>query len=201
MKYKVSLLPEKNRKRIIGKRKAEKGRSVANVIMLVLLATLFIALLGKTIADVKLQEAHDRNAPYEAEILALQEYENIDKALQNKLQLIESIQVQEPALYNFLASVSNVERAGISMKSFTCTDWKTSRTCAITGSAVSYDSLETFIENLKGIQGTTVNVTSLTQTVYNGSEVVYEFSISVTCSGGAAVPVETSTTETTAAAQ
>lgn len=205
MKYKVSLLPEKNRKRIIGKRKAEKGRGVANVFMLVLLAALFIALLGKTVADTKLKEAHEKNAPYESEILALQEVENVNNALNAKLQLIESIKVQEPALYNFIAKFANVENAGVTYTSVTCTEWKTTRSCVVTGKAVSYDSYKAFITALEEVEGvSSVVQTSLSPIIATGNDCSYEFSITIICSGGAA-PITTApsttaaSTETTAA--
>ncbi len=65
MKYKVSLLPEKNRKRILGKKKAEKGRSIANVAILILLAITLITLVCKFVADSKLSKIQAKNAEYE----------------------------------------------------------------------------------------------------------------------------------------
>ena len=55
MKYKVSLLPVKNKKRIIGKKKAEKAKSVSLVILLLLLANVFILLICNTVAENKKQ--------------------------------------------------------------------------------------------------------------------------------------------------
>ncbi len=74
MKYRVSLLPEKNRKRIIGKKKAEKGRSVVNVVILVLLATVLITLICKVIADSQLAKVQSKNTEYEQRVSALQQY-------------------------------------------------------------------------------------------------------------------------------
>ena len=107
MKYKVSLLPEKNRKRILGKKKAEKGRGIANIVMLVLLATLFIVVMGKVVADNKLKEIESMNTKYEQQINALNQYREINNTLQNKINLIEAIQVNEPSLYNFVARLGN----------------------------------------------------------------------------------------------
>ena len=108
MKYRVSLLPEKNRKRIVGKKKAEKGRGIANVVLLVLLAAILISILGKVYADARLNEIVSMNAAYEQKVSQLQQYREINNTLQNKIKLIENIQVNEPQLYNFMTKVGNV---------------------------------------------------------------------------------------------
>ena len=198
MKYKVSLLPEKNRKRIIGKRKAEKGRGIANVVMLVLLAVAFIAICGKIYADSKLEKIQAMNAEYEQKVTALQEYRNINTALNNKIQLIEKIQVNEPALYNFLASFSNVDHAGVSVTNISCVDWKTSRICTITGTATSRDAFNVYLNKLNEIEGVkNVACTSYTVTVVNGGEMEAQFSVTITCEGGVAVVVPETTTAAT----
>ena len=189
MKYKVSLLPEKNRKRIIGKRKAEKGRGIANVVMLVLLAVAFIAICGKIYADSKLEKIQAMNAEYEQKVTALQEYRNINTALNNKIQLIEKIQVNEPALYNFLASFSNVDHAGVSVTNISCVDWKT---------ATSRDAFNVYLNKLNEIEGVkNVACTSYTVTVVNGGEMEAQFSVTITCEGGVAVVVPETTTAAT----
>lgn len=198
MKYKVSLLPEKNRKRVVGKKKAEKGRGVINVIMLVLLAAVLIAVLGKVYADSRLAQIQSMNAEYEHKVSQLQQYREINNTLQNKIKLIEDIQVDEPQLYNFVTTLGNVVHPGISVTNISCVDWKTSRVCTITGTATSRAAFVTYLETLQGIE----NVTSATQTTYTttitAGESVATFTIAVTCSGGSAVVVPT--TEATTAA-
>lgn len=200
MKYRVSLLPEKNRKRIVGKKKAEKGRGITNVVLLVLLAVVLIAILGKIYADSRLNEIKSMNAEYEQKVSQLQHYREINNTLQNKIKLIENIQVNEPQLYNFITKVGNVVHPGISVTNIACTDWRTSRICTITGTSTSRAAFVAYLEDLEGIE----NVTSAAETAYTVSlmngEPVATFSIAITCSGGAAVVAPAPTETTTAAA-
>lgn len=201
MKYRVSLLPEKNRKRLIGKKKAQKGRGVADVVLLLILGALFLTVVGKGVADARLKEIQNKNLEYEQKVSALQHYRDINTNLQNKLNLIEKIQVNEPSLYNFVASLGNVTRPGISIATLDCVDWKTSRVCNITGSAVSRDAFTEFVKSLETIKGvSSVNCTSYTTQIVDG-EAKANFAIAITCSGGSAVVVETQPVETTEAAE
>lgn len=202
MKYRVSLLPEKNRKRIVGKKKAEKGRGVANVVMLLLLASVLIVVLSKIYADNKLNEIQSLNVKYEQQISALQQYREINNTLQNKINLIEAIQVDEPSLYNFVAKLGNVVHPGISVTKIDCVEWKTSRVCTLTGTAISRDAFTEYLELVSAIEGvSSATCTSYTTTVVDG-EAQPTFTVSITCSGGAAViPVETTAAETTEAAE
>lgn len=202
MKYKVSLLPEKNRKRIIGKKKAEKGRGIANVVMLVLLAVLFIVILGKVYADSKLSEIESKNAKYEQQINALNQYREINDTLQNKINLIEAIQVNEPSLYNFVARLGNVVHPGISVTKIDCVDWKTSRVCTLTGTAISRDAFTEYLDLVSAIKGVqSASCTSYTVTVVEG-EAQATFSLTIACEGGSAViPSTEATTEATTAAE
>ena len=200
MKYRVSLLPEKNRKRIVGKKKAEKGRGIANVVLLVLLAAILISILGKVYADARLNEIVSMNLACEQKVSQLQQYREINNTLQNKIKLIENIQVNEPQLYNFMTKVGNVVHPGISVTNIACTDWRTSRICTITGTATSRAAFATYLEELKGIENvTSATCTSYTVSLTNG-EAVATFSISITCSGGAAIVTQAPTETTTAAA-
>lgn len=201
MKYKVSLLPEKNRKRIIGKKKAEKGRGIANIAMLVLLAAVLIALLGKVYADSKLTEIQAKNAEYEQKVSALQQYRDINNTLQAKIQLIEDIQVNEPQLYNFVAKLGNVVRPGISVTNISCVDWKTSRVCTLTGTAISRDAFNAYLQAVTELEGVkNATCTSYTVAVTDG-EAVATFSITITCEGGSVPVVAETTTEATTAAE
>ena len=189
MKYRVSLLPEKNRKRIIGKKKAEKGRGIANVVMLVLLASLFLTVIGKIYADSKLTEIQAKNAEYENKVSALQQYREINNTLQTKLQLIEKIQIDEPSLYNFVASLGNISNPGVSVTDINCIDWKSARNCTITGTAISREAFMAFLTSVQGMKGVDkADCTSYTVSVIDG-QAQAEFSISIICKGGAAVVV------------
>ncbi len=199
MKYKVSLLPEKNRKRIVGKRKAEKGRSIANVVMLVLLAGVLLSLCGKLIADLELADIKSKNSKYQNEVVAFQEHKNLDTNLRTKLDLIEKIKISEPALYNFIAEIGNVEHPGVNITNLTCEDWKTTRVCTITGSAMSRESFNAFMDELEKIDGVEdVKCTSYVATVVSDGVLENEFSVTIVCSGGAAPIVSETATTTTA---
>lgn len=202
MKYRVSLLPEKNRKRIIGKKKAEKGRGIANVVMLVLLGIVLITLICKIVADNKLAKIQAENAKYEQQVVALQQYRQISDTLTNKLNLIEAIQVDEPSLYNFVTRLGNLEHPGISITQLECNDWKTSRLCTLTGTASSRDAFVAYLEDLAEMKGVTdASCTSYTVTVVEG-EAAANFTVSITCEGGAApIVIETTTAAATEAAE
>ncbi len=200
MKYKVSLLPEKNRKRIIGKKKAEKGKSVVNVFMLVLLGIMLITVICKVIADSKLTEIQAQNAQYEQKVSDLQKYRDINNSLQSKLKLIENVQVDEPSLYNFLAKIGNMKHPGISIENIEMLDWKTTRTCNITGSAISREAFNMYLEKLEKTDGVKSAVCTTYTMESSGNSTTASFAIAITCEGGAA-PVTTAaqSTETTAA--
>ena len=201
MKYKVSLLPERNRKRIIGKRKAEKGRSVANVVVLVLLAAVLIAVIGKVYADSKLKEIEAENQKYAQQVSALQQYRDINNTLQAKIKLIEDIQVDEPSLYNFMARLGNIKHPGISVNKIDFIDWKTSRTCTISGTAISRDAFTEFFNTLSGVKDVgNITCTSYTMVVNNG-EAEANFVVTLSCSGGAAPIIAETTEATTEAAE
>ncbi len=204
MKYKVSLLPEKNRKRIIGKKKAQKGRGIANVVILVLLAVAFIALICKGVADTQLRKIQAKNNEYAQKVVALQQYRDINNTLQSKLSLIESIQINEPSLCNFVTTLGNVERPGISITNIEMLDWKTSRVCNITGSADSREAFNLYLEKLEKIENVSaVSCTSYMIEVLEG-EPTATFAVTITCGGGSTfvAPAEdTTAAETTAAAE
>ena len=203
MKYKVSLLPEKNRKRINGKKKAEKVKVIALVALLMMLSLIVLVLFGKFVADKELSKVKAMNAEYEQKVQGLSHYREISDTLQKKVQLIKDIQVEEPSLYNFVALISNIEHTDVSLTAIECTEWKTSRVCVLTGTCQSRQSLNEYIEKLKAIEGVnpeTVMCTAYTVS-YNEGKAIAEFSISLTCSGGSApfVVESESTADTTEA--
>ncbi len=202
MKYKVSLLPEKNRKRILGKKKAVRAKSFATTILLVLLANVLILTLCFTFAQAQKSKIVSLNTEYEQKVSALQQYRDINTNLQNKIALIKSIQVEEPSLYNFLAILGNMEHPGVTFNTLDCTDWKSSRNCVISGNAQSRETFNIFMEKLEGNESiSSVACTSYVVTVVEGKPSA-EFSITITCSGGAApITTEATTAETTAAAE
>ncbi len=198
MKYKVSLLPEKNRKRILGKKKAEKGKGIVNVVLLMLLAVTLITLLCKGYADSKLAKIQAKNSEYEQKVSALQQYRDINNSLQAKLTLIENVQVNEPSLYNFVALLGNVSRPGISVENIEMLDWKTSRICNIIGKADSREAFNVYLEKLKNIEGVkSADCTSYIIEVVEGKPQA-TFAIAIACDGGAA-PITTAPAETTSA--
>ncbi len=201
MKYRVSLLPEKNRKRIIGKKKAVRAKSVATTILLVLLANVLILTLCFTFAQAQKAKIVALNEEYEQKVSALQVYRDINTSLQNKIALIKSIQVEEPSLYNFLATLGNIEHPGVSINNIDCTDWKVSRNCVITGSSQARAYFTTFLEKLENNEAfASVSCTSYVVSVVEGKPTA-EYSITITCDGGSAPIVVEEVTESTTAAE
>ena len=202
MKYRVSLLPDRNRKRIIGKKKAEKAKSVALVILLVLLANVLILTLCFTFSQAQKAEIDALNNEYIEKASSLQKYRDINTNLQNKISLIKSIQVKEPSLYNFVAALANIEHPGITINTIDCADWKSARTCTISGTAQARSA---FNEYLKALQAEkklfkSVNCTSYTVTIVEGQSTA-EFTISVNCDGGSSVNTTAQSTESTTASE
>ena len=117
MKYKVSLLPEVNRKRLNSKKKIEKIKIYALIVLVVLLAFLAVVLGTKFYADKTLKEEKGRNNEMAQKVNELEQYREINANLQQKINLINSIQVKEPQLYNFVAKLSNLEHPGVSVDS------------------------------------------------------------------------------------
>ncbi len=201
MKYRVSLLPERNRKRINGKKKAEKVKVIALVALVMMLSLIVIVLGGRLVADKELAEVKAMNAEYEQKVQGLQKYREISDTLQKKVQLIKDIQVDEPSLYNFIALISNVSHTDVTVTSIECTDWKTSRVCVLTGTCQSRQSFNEYLEKLQGIEGVESATCTAYTISYANDKTEAQFSISITCSGGAAVVVtEAESTEATSAA-
>lgn len=200
MKYKVSLLPEYNRKRLNNKKKLEKIKILALAVLMVLLVLMTVVIGMRMFADKKLNQAQILNNEYAQKVAELEQFRAINANLQKKVQLIENIQVEEPALANFLATISNLNNAGISLDTIDCLDWKTSRTCSITGRANSREQYLAFENELKALEG----INSVVCTSYTSgagtTDGLATFTVSISCSGGASmVMTEDTTAETTAA--
>lgn len=213
MKYKVSLLPEQNRKRLIGKKKLEKIKLFSLVILVVLALFTFVVMFTSFIAEKKLAETRRLDNEFAQKVEELEQFREINATLQNKVQLIENIQVNEPQLVNFIGKISNINHPGVSVDSIECTDWKVTRNCVLMGTCDTREQYMAFEEALKGIEGVSAVACA---TYKQGATGSVEFTINVTCSGGAAPFVttteaasdgttsadgETTTAETTAAAQ
>lgn len=189
MKYKVSLLPEQNRKRLIGKKKLEKIKLFSLVILIVLAVFTFVVMATSLVADKKLAEARMLDNEFAQKVEELEQFRTINATLQNKVQLIESIQVNEPQLVNFIGKISNTNYPGISVDSIECTDWKITRSCVLMGSCDTREQYLAFEEALRGIEG--VSAVACAAYTQSATEEI-EFTINITCSGGAA-PIVTTT--------
>lgn len=199
MKYKVSLLPEPKRKRLINKKKLEKIRAFSLVVLVVLAFFTFVVMFTSLYAEKKLAEARRLDNECAQQVAELEQFREINANLQNKVQLIESIQVEEPQLVNFVAKISNLKHPGISITNIECTDWKTTRNCVLIGTCDNRSQYLAFEEALKEIEGVSaVACASYTQGV--GETAIVQFTVNVTCTGGAAAFVETTvaSTDTTA---
>lgn len=194
MKYRVSLLPEQNRKRIDGRKKLERIQIFALSVLVILALFLVVVSGTRLYANSKLREAQALDNEYAQKVAELEQFREINATLQEKVQLIKDIQVEEPQLVNFLARISNLKTAGVSIDNIECTDWKTTRACVLTGSCDNrkqYLAFEKTLSEVEGVSG--VACVSYDATV--GSRV--QFTVSINCVGGAAV---VTTTETTSAA-
>ena len=199
MKYKVSLLPEQKRKRLINKKKLEKIKAFSLVVLIVLAFFTFVVMFTSLYAEKKLAEARRLDSECAQQVAELEQFREINASLQNKVQLIESIQIEEPQLVNFITKISNLKHPGVSITNIECTDWKTARNCVLVGTCENRSQYLAFEEALKEVEGVSaVACVSYTQGV--GETAIVQFTVNVTCTGGAAVVVETtaSSTDTTA---
>lgn len=194
MKYKVSLLPEQKKKRLINKKKLEKIKAFSLVVLIVLALFTFVVMLTSLYAEKKLAEERRRDSECAQQVAELEQFREINANLQNKVQLIESIQIEEPQLVNFVTKISNLKNPGVSIKSIECTDWKTTRNCVLVGTCDNRSQYLAFEEALKEIEGVSaVACASYNQSV--GEAAIVEFTVNVTCTGGVAV-IETTTAST-----
>lgn len=200
MKYRVSLLPEQNRKRLNGKKKLEKIKIYSLVVLVVLALFTFVVMFTSLFAEKKLKEIRKLDNECAQEVAQLEQFREINANLQNKVRLIESIQVNEPQLVNFIASLSNLNNPGISINTIECTNWKVTRNCVLTGTCDTRSQYLTFEESLRGIEGvSTVSCISYVQGVGESAKV--QFTVSITCTGGAAPFVETTVASSEAASE
>lgn len=194
MKYKVSLLPEQKRKRLINKKKLEKIKAFSLVVLIVLALFTFVVLFTSLYAEKKLAEVRQLDNEFAQKVAELEQFREINANLQNKVQLIESIQVEEPQLVNFVTKISNLKNPGITITSIECTDWKTTRNCVLVGTCDNRSQYLAFEEALKEVEGVSaVACASYTQDV--GEAAIVQFTVNVKCTGGAAV-VETTVAST-----
>lgn len=198
MKYRVSLLPEQNRKRLNGKRKLEKIKVYSLVILMILAVFTFVVMFTSLYANKKLTEAKALDNEYAQKVNELEQFRAINANLQNKVQLIESIQIEEPQLVNFVAKISNLKHPGVSISSIECKDWKITRQCILVGECDTREQYLGFEKALKEIEGVSAVVcSSYTQGVGDGA--VVNFTLNLTCIGGVA-PTEAPTEASSEAA-
>ncbi len=199
MKYRVSLLPEQNRKRLNGKRKLEKIKLFSLVVLIILAVFTFVVMFTSLYADKKLAEAKNLDNEYAQKVAELEQFREINANLQDKVKLIESIQIEEPQLVNFVAKISNLKHPGVTISSIECKDWKVTRICTLAGECDTreqYLAFETAVKELEGVSAAVCS--SYTQGVGDGA--VVNFTLDITCIGGAettAAPTEASTEATT----
>lgn len=194
MKYRVSLLPEQKRKRLINKKKLEKIKAFSLVALIVLAFFTFVVVFTSLYAEKKLAEAKQLDNEYAQKVAELEQFREINANLQNKVQLIESIQVEEPQLINFVTKISNLKNPGVSITSIECTDWKTTRNCVLSGTCDNRSQYLAFEEALKGVEGVS-SVACATYTQGVGENGIVQFTVNVTCTGGVAV-IETTVAST-----
>lgn len=187
MKYKVSLLPESQKKQINGKKKAEKIEVAALIALFVLFALVLLVVISKLQSDKKLREAQSLDNEYAQKVEALAQYRDINAELQQKIKLINDIKVKEPMLYSFIVELGNIEHPGISIETIQCEDWKYSRQCVIAGSVDTREEYIAYEEAVSALTG----VKSAVCTAYvsaSGTNGHAEFVLTVTVDGGMQLP-------------
>lgn len=189
MKYRVSLLPENVKKRLDGRKRIERIQIYALVVLVILALFLMVVSFTRMHANSKLEEVRVLDNEYAQKVAELEQFREINANLQEKVQLIENIQVEEPQLVNFLAKISNLKAPGISIENIECTDWKVSRACVLKGTCDNreqYLAFEKTLSEMEEISGVAcVNYTA-------GVDTRVQFTVSINCKGGAA-PIVTTT--------
>lgn len=189
MKYRVSLLPESVRKRLDGRKKLERIQIFSLVILVILALFLIVVSFTRMYAINKLEEVQALDYEYAQKVAELEQFREINANLQQKVQLIEDIQVEEPQLVNFLAKISNLKAPGVSIENIECTDWKTTRNCVLSGTCDNREQYLAFEKTLSEME----DISAVACVTYNhnvGSRV--QFTVNITCKGGAA-PIVTTT--------
>lgn len=189
MKYRVSLLPESVRKRLDGRKKLERIQIFALVTLVILALFLMVVSFTRMYANNKLEQARMLDSEYARKVEELEQFREINANLQEKVKLIEDIQVEEPQLVNFLAKISNIKAPGISIDNIECTDWKVSRACVLTGTCDNREQYLAFEKTLSEMEDIT-GVACVSYVANVGDRV--QFTININCKGGAA-PVVTTT--------
>ena len=195
MKYKVSLLPAQNRKRLEGRKKLEKIQIFALAVLVILALFLVVVSGTRLYANNQLSKEQALDSEYAKRVAELEQYREINATLQQKVQLIQNIQVDEPMLVNFLGKVANLKCPGISISNIECNDWKVTRNCVLTGTCDSRAQYLAFEKAVGEIEG--VSSVSCGSYVHNIGGFV-DFTVVITCEGGATII--TTTEATTAAA-
>ena len=196
MKYRVSLLPAQNKKRIESRKKLEKIQIFALAVLVILALFLVVVSGTRMYANNKLAEAQSLDHEYAQKVAELEQFREINENLQQKVQLIQSIQVEEPMLVNFIAKISNLKCPGISINDIECADWKTTRTCVLKGTCDSRAQYLEFEKTLGEVEG--ISSVSCSSYVHNIGGFV-DFTVVITCEGGGTIV--TTTEETTAAGE
>lgn len=189
MKYRVSLLPENVRKRLDGRKKLEKIQIFGLVVLVVLAFFLMVVSFTRMYANNKLEKARILDNEYAKKVEELEQFREINANLQEKVKLIEDIQVEEPQLVNFLAKISNLKAPGVSIDNIECTDWKVSRACVLKGTCDNREQYLAFEKTLSEMEEIT-GVACVSYVANVGDRV--QFTVNINCKGGA-TPIVTTT--------
>ncbi len=199
MKYKVSLLPESRKKQINARKSISKIKSVSFSVLAVLVAFYAVVIAVFVYTNKKLDDVKVLDQQCIAEIEQLSSYREIHAALQERINLFEKIQVNDPMLYKFIYDWSRIDHPGVSVTSIECTDWKSTRVCVITGTCDTRQQYLDYEKSLSKIEGVT-SVSCVTYTPNIGAEdTPASFSLSISVSGGVVVTEATTTVAVTAA--
>ena len=199
MKYKVSLLPESRKKQINARKSISKIKSVSFSVLAVLVAFYAVVIAVFVYTNKKLDDVKVLDQQCIAEIEQLSSYREIHAALQERINLFEKIQVNDPMLYKFIYDWSRIDHPGVSVTSIECTDWKSTRVCVITGTCDTRQQYLDYEKSLSKIEGVT-SVSCVTYTPNIGAEdTPASFSLSISVSGGVVVTEATTTVAVTVA--
>jgi hypothetical protein len=184
VKYKVSLLPESRKKQINARKSISKIKSASFSVLAVLVAFYAVVIAVFVYTNKKLDDVKVLDQQCIAEIEQLSSYREIHAALQERINLFEKIQVNDPMLYKFIYDWSRIDHPGVSVTSIECTDWKSTRVCVITGTCDTRQQYLDYEKSLSKIEGVT-SVSCVTYTPNIGAEdTPASFSLSISVSGG-----------------
>lgn len=199
---KVSLLPESYRKKVVGSKRKEQIKKMS-LVVLVMLFVFFVAVIStRFYVSSKYDDIQRKNMDAKAMFPVLESYQELYNGIKAQRELINAISPKKPYAHSFLVNLSNIEQPGLWLTKTSTDDWHYNKLCVVEGSCLEYNTVLSYIEKIKDIDGVLeVELSSFTYTDERAGteDRICSFTIAITCEG-AATPyevVETSKATTT----